>query len=372
MKATKFLLVGMLAAGLALFTACETNEPLPAQQSILPERFGVAIPSSLTATATVTGRAANRSQTDTLKGNDIYLNLQTFIWVGESASKFVNEFIGGIRQFDIDRVLAFTFVSEDDGRVKNLTVETAVAFEGATWDYLLTITDVNSANEADRGIALQLFWNQDAPIRGIAICKLYHADRVEHANAPEAVFRINYQEGGTRGYEAEMEVLISGLPLATPLEDPYSIRTLRMFAGKKGDIVDVYGNSHHPNALFFTGTKAFNWAFVASGNEATDMGVAEVGLPLSSLNSRDRETLLKAHSIRNVFQREITTAWPGIDQGLLAAYLANTAAPGFFNEQGFIQGGESPGSSWTTLAARLENLTPYNPAEVSALNVTFK
>lgn len=372
MKTTHFLVAGILAAGLLLFTACETNEPLPARESILPERFGVSIPSSLTATATSTGRAANRSKTDTLKGNDIYLNLQTFIWVGESAGKFVNEFIGGIRQFDIDRVLSFTFISEDDGRVKNLTVETAVAFEGATWDYLLTIADVASANEADRGIALQLFWNKGTPIRGIAICKLYHADRVEHANAPEAVFRINYQEGSARGYDAEMEVLISGLPLANPLEDPYSIRTLRMFAGKKGDVVDVHGNSHHPNAIFFTGTKAFNWAFVASGNEATDIGVAEVGLPLSSLNSSDRAILLKTHSIRNVFQREITTAWPGIDQALLSAYLANTAAPGFFNEQGFIQGGESPGIGWTTLAARLENLTPYNPAEVSTLNVSFK
>ena len=355
-----------------MFTACETTEPVPARESILPERFGVAIPSSLTATATATGRTANRSKTDTLKGNDIYLNLQTFIWVGESASQFVSEFIGGIRQFDIDRVLSFTFISEDDGRVKNLAVETDVPFEGTSWDYLLTITDVASANEADGGIALQLFWNKGTPIRGIAICKLYHADRVEHANAPGAVFRINYQEGGELGYDAEMEVLISGLPLANPLEDPYSIRTLRMFAGKKGDIVDVYGNSHHPNALFFTGTKAFNWAFVASGNEATDIGVAEVGLPLSSLDSDDRETLLKTYSIRNVFQQEITTAWPGIDQSLLSAYLANAAAPGFFNQEGFIQGGESPGTGWTTLAARLESLTPYNPVEVSALNIAFK
>jgi len=53
--------------------------------------------------------------------------------------------------------------------------------------------------------------------------------------------------------------------------------------------------------------------------------------------------------------------------------LQNTAAPGYFNEKaGFLSGGESPGPEWDALAARLENLSPYNPLETSNLTVAFK
>lgn len=144
-----------------------------------------------------------------------------------------------------------------------------------------------------------------------------------------------------------------------------------MFAGRKGDVVDVFGNSNHPNAILFSGEVGFNWAFVASGDDSRHTGVAEVGLPPSSLASDNREVLLKEYSIRNVFTREITSVWPDIDQQLLDTYLASAAAPGYFGSNGFISGGESPGTEWDALASRLENLTPYSPAEVSSLNVTF-
>jgi hypothetical protein len=146
-----------------------------------------------------------------------------------------------------------------------------------------------------------------------------------------------------------------------------------MFAGKKGDVVDVYGNSNHPNAILFSGTPGFNWAFVASGNDPANIGVAEVGLPPSTLDSDDRSVLLKEYSIKDVFTNEITAVWPGIDQNVLAAYLSTTAAPGYFNDsQGFISGGKSPGAAWDVLAKRLDTLSPYNPKATSNLSISFK
>ena len=146
-----------------------------------------------------------------------------------------------------------------------------------------------------------------------------------------------------------------------------------MFAGKKGDVVDVYGNTNHPNAILFSGNVGFNWAFVASGNDVTDIGVAEVGLPPSDLDESDRDVLLKDYSIKNVFTTEINSVWPGIDPDLLAAYLTNTAAPGYFdNKNGFISGGVSPGAEWDVLTNRLTALSPYNPKSTSELVVTFK
>jgi hypothetical protein len=371
-KIVSFVLLVGLACSM-LFWSCENNADVTPQEDILPAKFSVDIPSSISNKSLANGRIAGRTKDDSLHGNDIYKNLGTFIAVGKEASKLVEEFIGGIRKYHIDRVLSLSYTGDDDGRIKNLVVVSKSTFEGKTWDYQLTITDADSENQTDGGKALQIFWNKSTPIEGIAIIKPYNCDRAKNAGAKDAVFRINYSEVSDLGYDAQMEVLISGLPLADPLNDPFSISTLKMFVGKKGDAVDVFGNSNHPNGFLFTGTPGFNYAFVASGNETKDTGVAEVGLPPSKLNSTDRNVLLKDYSIKTVFTNAITTIWPGVNPTLLNAYLSETAAPGYFSKaKGFLSGGVSPGTEWDALKARLDALSPYNPKLVSELVVTFK
>jgi hypothetical protein len=353
-----------------LLSSCESNPDITPQQDILPQSFSVDIPASLTYANPSPGRLG-RSKEDSLKGNDIYLHLGTFIAVGEGASEIVDGIIAGLRKYRIDRVLSMTYISEDDNRPKNLIVTSNVSFEGKLWDYQLIITDADSEGNPDEGKALQIFWNKTAPIKGIAIIKPYNCDRIENANVQNALFRIDYTEESNLGYDAQMEVFISGLPLENPLNNPYSMSTLRMFAGKKGEVVDVFGNSNHPNAVLFSGNAGFNWAFVASGNGTKDIGVAEVGLPPSTLESDSREVLLKEYSIKNVFTNEITAVWPDIDPQLLGLYLKSAAAPGYFDKSGFISGGTSPGAEWDILAARLDDLSPYNPKEVSNLSLAF-
>jgi hypothetical protein len=355
-------------------SSCETNKDIAPQEDILPNSFSVDIPSSISNRNFVNGgRIGGRSKTDSLKGNDIYKNLGTFIAVGEEASKLVEDIIKGIKKYRIERVVSFTFISDDDKRTKNLVVVSAVEFEGKIWDYQLTVTDVESQGKADGGKAIQVFWNKKQLVSGIAIVKPYNSDRVNNVNAPNAVFRIDYWEGGNLGYDAQMEVRIAGLPLGNPLDNPFAISSLQMFAGKKGDVVDVFGNSNHPNATLFSGQVGFDWAFVASGNDRKDLGVAEVGLPPSTLNSSDRTVLLKDYSIKNVFTSEIKKVWPGIDPALVANYLKNTAAPGYFSDKkGFISGGVSPGAEWDVLANRLGVLKPYNPKDISSLTLNFK
>lgn len=374
MKTSKKISLSLLGSIVAFFclVGCESNDDVKPQQDILPASFSVDIPSTISHSNSTGGRIGGRTKGDTLQGNDIYLNLQTFIAVGEGASDLVEAFIGGIRKYNIDRIQSLTFISDDDGRSKNLVVLSEVAYENQTWDYEMTITDAESESQADGGKALQIFWNKEAKVSGIAIIKPYNCDRKKNAAEKDAMFRIDYTENSPLGYDAQMEVSISGLPLADPTVDPFSVNTLRMFAGKKGDVVDVYGNTNHPNAVLFTGDAGFNWAFVAAGNDVKNTGVAEVGLPPSSLDKSDRTILLKDYSIRNVFTTQITKVWPGIDQDVLAAYLKNIAAPGYFNKTGFIKGGTSPGADWDVLAARLDALSPYNPKQTSQLVVKFK
>ena len=375
MKTSRFFtlmaLVGILSMAVS---SCETNKDITPQQDILPNSFSVNIPSSISNRNFIHGGSTGgRVSSDSIKGNDVYRNLGTFIAVGEEASKLVEGIVTGIKKYHIDRVLSMTYMSDDDKRTKKLVVTSAVEFEGQTWDYELTITDTDSEGQADGGKAMQIFWNKNQLIKGIAIVKPFNCDRVKNAGAGNAIFRIDYTEGGARGYDAQMEVRIAGLPLASPLDNPFAIETLHMFAGKKGEVVDVFGNSNHPNAKLFTGNAGFNWAFVASGNDAKDLGVAEVGLPPSSLNTTDRAILLKDNSIKNVFTHEILAAWPGLDPVAVAKYLKNTAAPGYFSEkQGFISGGVSPGVEWDALASRLDALTPYSPKATSELTLSFK
>jgi hypothetical protein len=178
-------------------------------------------------------------------------------------------------------------------------------FDGQMWEFQLTITDADSEGNDDGGKALQVFWNRH-PMKGIAILKPYNIDRLNSADMGDAMFRIDYNEDDLF-YDATMMVYAAGLPMPSPLENPFALKSLKMFAGKKGDIIDVYGNSDHPNAILISGTPGFNWAFVAAGNDVKDLGVAEVGLPPSNLDEPSREKLLGYYAIG-----EVWGTWPGL------------------------------------------------------------
>ncbi|MDH5474561.1 MAG: hypothetical protein OEX22_02605 [Cyclobacteriaceae bacterium] len=350
-----------------IMMSCDENPAIVTQQDLLPEAFGVDIPSSISDQTLLGGR----TEADTLSGNQVYQHMNTFIAIGEGASDIVESIILAIRVHNIESLQVLSYQSDDDGRIKNMEVLENVEHEGITWEHQLTITDADSEANADGGKAMQVFWSSN-PIKGIAIIKPFNIDRLHEAGAGEAIYRVDYSESGELGYDSHMEVSISNLPLADPTIDQYSMQTLRMFAGRKGDVVDVYGNSNHPNAKFFTEDMGFNWAFTASGSHASDVGAAEVGLPPSDLNNTNRTTLLEDYSIKNVFTRQIRTAWPSATQSMIDAYLHNTDAPGYFDGNGFMSAGMSPGAGWGALATRLKALTPYNPLDISNMVVTFK
>ena len=87
----------IVSSALCVFMmACETNTEVKPQQDILPTSFSVDIPSTISNSSFSGGRIGGRTKEDSLKGNDIYLHLGTFIAVGEGASQLVEEFIEGM------------------------------------------------------------------------------------------------------------------------------------------------------------------------------------------------------------------------------------------------------------------------------------
>ncbi len=370
MKKLSFYSFVAFLMGVLFFTACENtfNGPgLEDENSILPEQLTVDIPAALLEDVS---SLKGVPVVDTLKGREIYGYLRFFIHTGNHGAHIVKHIIYGIRRYNIDQVKTVTYESEDDGRIKNLVVVEGPEFDGRTWEYGLTITDALSEGEADGGKGMQIFWNRN-PKEGITVIKPYNLDRSNEGDWAQAMFRIDYSGAGEMGYEHHMIVSIADLPSIDPLLAPFAMDGMKMFVGKKGDYVDVYGNSNHPNAKFLTEKVGYNWAFVASGSDVDDAAVAEVGLPLSTLDTGDRSILLEENSIYNVMYDEVKTIWPHASDEILEAWLTNTEAPGFFNKKGFIQGGEAPGNEFLPLVERIGMLSPYNPALIANLEINF-
>ncbi|MEQ8244108.1 hypothetical protein [Fulvivirga sp.] len=362
-------LVLMLSIGL---TSCDENPEIVAEQGYLPESFGVDIPSSISNPTTLGGGRIGRTEEE-LSGDAIYRHLRLFIFIGEASKEITEEIISAIKTFNIESLQVLTYESEDDGRNKTLTVTQNVEFEGTTWEYMLTVIDADSEGEADGGMAMQVFWNNEPSLNGISILKPYNINRNDTENGFNAIYRIDYDASGDDVYDATMEVSIAGLAFDRPGTDEFSMKNLRMFVGRKGDFVDVYGNSNHPRArLLEEANVGFNWAFVASGNDALNLGVAEVGLPPSNLNESGRKVLLEDYSVRKVFTARIKAVFPNITDALLDAYLVNTNPPGFFDKDGFIRSELSPGADWNPMAERIKDLAPYNPLETTTLEIKFK
>jgi hypothetical protein len=370
MKTIKKVTPVIFAILLLSFAACEKEPAVKhGEDSILPEKMSVDIPNALSNENLMLKSTA----VDTLQGNEIYEHLTFFIRVGEAGAEIVEDIIYTISYYNINKAMVLTYESDEDGRAKKIEVVEKATFEGINYDYKLTLTDEESVGNADGGKGLQIFWNtnQGAGVEGVAILKPYNINRKDREMG-EAIFRIDYSDINLVGYDARMIVQIANLPVASALEDPYSMRTLKMFVGKVGDKVDIYGNSNHPNAKFFNDDTGFNWAFVAAGDDQLDIGVAEVGLPPSTLDATTRKILLEDYSIQNVFSDQIYDIWPNISEDIVNTYLYNTAAPGYFASRGFVQGGTSPGSEYDDLDSRIEVLSPYNPKVISTLTINFQ
>ncbi|MEN8119058.1 MAG: hypothetical protein ABFS35_01870 [Bacteroidota bacterium] len=365
MKKLSFILTIVVAV---FFASCQKDSAEIMDNNILPETFSVEIPQSLSSS---TLKLLKNGEEDGLNGNIIYEHLRVFIHVGDEAAKIVEEVIIAIRLYGLSEPMSFSYEGDDDGRTKNVVIIADSEYEGTLWNYQMTVTDADSEGNDDGGVGMQIFWNTGT-IMGIAIMKPFNIDRNTEALFAQAMFRIDYSEAGENAYEQEMTVYISGITLPDASLEPYAMETLKMTAGRNGNVVEVFGNSNHPNATLFTVSTGFNWAFVAAGQLETDLGVAEVGLPPSDLNSNDREVILGRYSIKNVFTNEIIDTYPGIDPALLGLYLQNTDAPGYFDANGFVQGGIAPSTDYIPFSAAIENLVPFSPLAISNLSLEFK
>jgi hypothetical protein len=339
-----------------------------------PQSMTVEIPAALSDISSTKSQVTTKA--DGLDGHEIYIQLRVFIAFAKDGAELLQEFMDAIREHKLNRPMDINFTGEDDKRVKHLVVKENQTYEGVTYKFGLTLTDAESENEADRGIGLQIYWSGN-PINGVAIIKPKNLDRTGNT-MDNAIVRIDYTEASTAGYDKTMIVSLAELTLKDTAEGKFSANNIKIFVGKKGDIVDIYGNSNHPNASFSTKQTqlGLNYAFVASGNLTQDFAVSEVGLPPMSLNSTNRAVILDTNSIRKTFINAIALEYNlGVDtvEAFINKYqlMKNINPPGFFAEKKFVCSETAPDSKYNEYVTRIENMTPYNPSAISTLKINF-
>ncbi len=353
------------------FVGCDRDmEPVPEFESIIPVTFSIDIPDALSLDLS---SLKDAEEIDTLPGHLMYRYLTSFVKVGETASEYTERVIDLISTYQIDKPMILSYESEEDGRVKNLTVTENSEFEGNTWEFQMTITDADSEGNDDGGFGMQFFWSRD-PVTGIAIVKPSNLDYINNKHKKDLMYRIEYSEAGEFGYEQHMIVTADSLPMLPASAKNYAMKTIKMFAGKTGNIVDLYGNSVNPDAFFFTKDVGigYNWAFVASANDVEDIGVVVVGLPKNDLDESSRAVLLDTFAMKKVLTYALQVSKPNMPPEVVEKQLANTRAPGYFDAYGFVQAGTLPDDRYADIEARLPDLCPYNPVDIRDLNVYFK
>lgn len=358
MKKLQHILLIIIGLSLVTLYSCQDNNGEEGDNVML-SKIMIDIPQSIS-----DGDFNKDTQIDTLSGNQAYEHMRNFIHVGEEAAQIVQDLIDVISTYNINKAMTFSYTSDDDGRKKNVTVVENANYEGKSWEFEMTVAD------DDGGKALQLIWNRD-PIEGVAILHPYDLDRNEFDASYDILnYRIDYTEAPTNGYEKYMVISIAEVPDISG--EKYHLDKMKMYVGKTGDIIEVAGNSNHPNAYLLdsTNTNGLSWSFRARANDALNIGVAEVALPPVTLpNTTD---LFTTYSMHKIMFDEIYQIYP--DSTIVNTYLSNTEAPGYFDNDGFISCGNNiPSADYTNNNFNIftNNFMPYIPNDVNQLEVPF-
>lgn len=358
-------LVMFLSMQAILITSCGKEDEQNENSGQIPTKFTVEIPSTISAET----NTKLSVQADTVKGGELYANLRTFIAVGEVSAKAVEDIMKAIAQHNLNQAMSFSFTSNDDGRVKNVVITENVSFENKAYAFYLKMTDTDGA------VAFEVFWNEN-PISGVAILSFYDFNRNADDKYKNTRYRVDYSENGSSGYEQYMVVYLSDFPIEPTGEaNRFGINNLKMWVGKKNGVVEVGGNSNHPNVYLVTRTPVgFAWAFVARADVAGTIAVATVGLPPMQHNSTS--DLFTTYSMHNVLKGQFHSILDPIYSAVfvelyLQTALANAQSPAYFNTSGFIGAGANLPTGFSQTFTNLSGLTPYVPKDIYDLKVKF-
>ncbi len=355
-----------------LFISCQKTI-ISRNPDILPQKISVPIPHSLSANIQIDekGGVANVPFT----GRNVYRYLRRFIYNSEKAVNLIDKQLKYLSNYNIAQNYSLTVSGQDD-RPKYIEIKTNQFFDGQNWQYSLKITDLQTETEKpDSSLAMLMYWNLN-PTKVCAIVFPFNIDRKKFYNSKNTVIRLDYtQKPNIKSrYDEVMTVWITKHPV-NPLRR-FSMQNLKIVFAKKGTRIDIYGNTSHPYAwlLLQRDTPGINWAFIASAEISKHLAVAKIGLPPNYINTDNRTIILDSFSVYNVLKSEykqwfLERFGYSPPQDSVTKFLNQAMAPGFYNSDGFIQAGHSPNSNYDFLISNLQYLSPFNPYQISNLQI---
>jgi len=298
-----------------------------------------------------------------VSGADLYQHLRTLVYVAEYSAELVNAALRNIRMYEITQPTTFTYISDDDNRIKTLVVREKIPFENETWDYEMVITDETE------GKAFAIYWNMN-PRRAIAFLyrKAFDYNVLFMRNA---LIRLDYSETN-QIFDRTMLVQLIGL-------DSTSVNymsKLKMFAGQMGDVVHFYGNTIHPSAFIVDPSHAGGraWCFKGKNDVIQDIAVAKCALPIIDLTNTEMPALWTEYTMDKVLEEEITDAYVDVAPATLENYIQYARGAAYFiGRPGFVGNDtnipDHPG--FTTSFIDLTGIEPWAPYDVYTMFIDF-
>jgi hypothetical protein len=369
---TNFKSVSTFLAIAAFLSSCSNEVTPKIATSDVPQNFSVEIPNSISPEFNSTRRVQNNSRlaADTVfDGGAIYEGIRGYIAIGELSARSITEIMKVAGALVSNNITSINYNGDNDKKPKNLTLSKDAVYLNKNYAFKMVVTDLNTSNTG-----LEVFWNTN-PIDGIAILKPIDFDKdEENALHPNQLLRVDYAENSTLGYEKQMTVYITG----RNIPEDGDLNNLKMFAGVKGNILDIYGNSNHPSTSLFD-MGSVNYSFRAKCDIIQDLAVAQVILPPSTVTSLSTTDISTKYSVKNIITNWAVAIYPplGTTEGLLFLnkYLKNTNPPGYFiRNTGFVGAETIPtiaGVSFSSQITDLSSLNFYIPNDIKNLSIGF-
>lgn len=336
----------------------DDNETVPPAENIVPEKFKIDIPLSISDPNS--GGKVSQDPDSVFDMSFIYEGLPLFIHIGENSADIVENIIIAIGQYNLAQAQTLDFTSNEDGRLKELQVKNSPSVNGTVYQYGLQVKD-----KVDDVIAMQVFWN-NSPVEGFAVMNVFQMDRNNNdSSTMDTFYKVRYTENPGSA-DAEMEVWIADFPANS--SDTFALDGMRMLVQKTGDVITVLGNSNHPNFVFSDGGSGIvgrNYAFRARGDEANDVGVAEIALPPSIETSFSG--VYRNYNILEVCKNEYGDS--------VESALFNYLAPGYFSDaNGFLGDGNynADPQLYPPAFVDLTGLRPFVPSDIRDLQIEFE
>ena len=318
---------------------------------ILPENFTIDIPDVISQPVPfVDGHLTE----DIIQIEVIYDNIRGIVAAGEASTDVLNGFLDELRAANIDSAVSFSIISTIDGRRKDINIS-----RGFLTPYHMTIDDEGGER------AVEMSWGNEPP-RVSGTIKPFNVDRSLDEALAETFYSFRYSDDD-QDYDESVILSINNFP------DSAGFTNMMMFAGRKGDIIDIFGNSYHPDIMLidpsFVGGR--NYVFTARVNRQQNVGFATLSLPPSAVDGIDE--IYNDFSLFSVLEEELESVG-NTDDEFTADYLMTATPPAFFvGDEGFVSSGANVPDNLAFSAAFLD-LTPVvfiSPITVRDLELSF-